>query len=127
MQPSAGQEFHLLDAQLRSLGQVMIERRADQLLFGQFVAAPAFATVVHLFRDFEEAVNLQALSVVDELDRAITALGLHLRSTDGSQSLAIHDVQIWSGGRMSCRLGSPTPAAVNGSPDRAHSAQPIRE
>jgi len=57
-----------------------------------------------LFQDFEAAANLQALSAVDELDTEIAALGLHLRTPDGSQRIKIHDVQIWSDGDMTCKL-----------------------
>jgi hypothetical protein len=42
------------------------------------LAGPAFAAVERLFRAFEEAVNAQALGVVDKLDIAIGRLGLRL-------------------------------------------------
>jgi hypothetical protein len=57
-----------------------------------------------VFRAFEEAVNSQALAVVDELDAAIATLGLHLRSPDSPQRLDIHDVQIWSDGGITFRM-----------------------
>ena len=123
MQLHAEQTVHLIDAEGRQVGQIVIERSEDKLVFGKFTPGPTFPAVQHLFREFEEAVDLQALSVVDELDAAIDALGLHLRSPDGSQRVEIHDVQIWSDGGITCRLGGPTLSTV----DRGlESTQPIQ-
>jgi hypothetical protein len=112
MQLHVEQTLDLIDAEGRQVGQMVIERSEDNLVFGKFVPGPAFPAVQHLFREFEEAVDLQALSVVDELDTAITALGLHLRSPDSSQRVEIHDVQIWSDGGITCRVGSPNMSTV---------------
>lgn len=112
MQLRAGQVAQLADRRRRQVGEITIECRENDLITGNFEPSPAFLTVEQLFRDFEEAVNAQALSVVDELDTAIAALGLHLRSPDGSQRINIHDVQIWSDGGISCRLSRRTAASV---------------
>jgi hypothetical protein len=69
--------------------------------------------VERLFEEFEEAVNLQALRLVDELDTEIAALGLYLRTPDGLQRMEIHDVQIWSDGDVTCQLGDGTRAPVD--------------
>lgn len=98
------QRVYLIDAQQRQIGQITIERNEDNLIFGKFVPGSDFSVVKRLFQDFEEAANLQALSVVDELDTEIAALGLHLRTPDGSQRIKIYDVQIWSDGDMTCKL-----------------------
>ncbi len=58
-----------------------------------------------VFQEFEEAVNGQDLGVVERLDSGIAALGLHLRSPEGSLLTDVHDVQIWSDGGISCRIG----------------------
>jgi hypothetical protein len=58
-------------------------------------------------------VDTQALSVVDELDAAIAALGLHLHTPSDSQHRAAHDVQIWSDGSITCRVGSATESVRN--------------
>jgi hypothetical protein len=113
MQSHAEQLFHLMDTQHRQLGQVTVERAENQLLSGKFVPGLAFPAVEPLFRDFEEAVNAQALGVVDQLDRAIAALGLYLCSPDNSQQTPIHDVQIWSDGNITCRLGRRDSEAQN--------------
>ncbi len=102
----------LLDVQQQHIGQMRIERQEDDLLVGTFVPGPAFPSVEQLFRDFEEAVDVQALHVVDELDAAIAALGLHLRWPGTSEPMAIQDVQIWSDGAITCRLcGQSTTSA----------------
>ena len=111
MQLQTEQVVHLVDRQDQQLGQIEIERREEELIFGRFVPGPAFATVQHFFQEFEEAVNLQALSVIDELDTAIAALGLHVQSPRDSQHIEAHDVQIWSDGSITCRLGSTTLSA----------------
>ena len=94
---------------------MQIERHEDELIFGTFVPGPAFPSVEQLFRDFEEAVDVQALHVIDKLDAAITALGLHLHWPSVSESIDVQDVQIWSDGSITCRLcgKSATPAGVN--------------
>jgi hypothetical protein len=57
-----------------------------------------------VFRNYEEAVNAQALGVVAELDNQIARLGLRLRAPKDSRFLELHDTQIWSDGGMRCRL-----------------------
>jgi hypothetical protein len=126
MTQQAEVRFHLLDAHQRQVGEMVIERSEEKLLFGKFIPDRAFADVADLFREFEEAVNLQALRKVDELDTAIGALGLFLRSPDGSQELAIRDVQIWSEGSITCRLIGPALSQVNGSMECTPS-QPLRQ
>jgi hypothetical protein len=125
MPVQAGQVLPLRDVQQRPVGEIRIERREGNLVFGRFVPGPAFQAVEHLFRAFEEAVNLQALSRVEELDAAIAALGLHLCRPEGTPGLAIQDVQIWSDGGATFRLCGP--AVVNGSPGLAQPARPVLE
>ncbi|MBM3237347.1 hypothetical protein FJZ31_13725 [Candidatus Poribacteria bacterium] len=109
----AEQRVYLIDAQQRQIGKITIERNEDNLIFGKFVPGSDFSAVNRLFQDFEEAANLQALSVVDELDTEIAALGLHLCTSDGSQHIKIHDVQIWSDGDITYRLCDRTLAPVD--------------
>jgi hypothetical protein len=122
----ASQEVLLYDAQQRPFGRMVIERCEGELLLGQFVPGPAFAAAAPLFRRFEEAANAQALSLVDELDAAIAALGLSLHLPEEAATVPLHDVQIWSDGGISCRLGRPAPAA-NGSAAAARPGQAVRE
>ncbi len=123
MQLQLEQIVHLVDRQEQQLGQVEIERREENLIFGRFVPGPAFSTVQHVFQEFEEAVNLQALSVIDELDTAIAALGLHLQTPLDSQRIEAHDVQIWSDGSITCRVGSATLSAKD---KDIETRQPVR-
>jgi hypothetical protein len=115
----------LLDSQNRRLGQMTVDRREGGLLLGKFAPGPDFPAVRSLFCDFEEAVNSHALSVVDELDTALSALGMFLQSPDGTRRLTVHDVQIWSDGGITCRLSVPSPETTNGSLDAAKSVQPV--
>jgi hypothetical protein len=105
MQLRADQKIVLRDSQQRPLGQIAVERTENDLVFGQFEPGAGFPAVASLFHDFEEAVNLQALAVVDQLDAVIASLGLYLCSPDGSNCLDIHDVQIGSDGSISFRRG----------------------
>ncbi len=113
MQLQAGQIFLLTDAEKHQLGRVAVEKCEKGVIFASFSPAEAFSSVRQLFREFEEAVEAQALAVVDELDRRIAALGLKLYSPDGSRVTNIHDVQIWSDGEVTFQLHAPS-AAVSG-------------
>ena len=59
MQLQVEQVVHLVDRQGQQIGQIEIERREENLIFGRFVPGPAFSTVRHLFQKFKEAVNLR--------------------------------------------------------------------
>ena len=113
MQQRAEPIVDLMDTQQRHIGQMHIERQEDDLLVGTFVPGPAFSGVKQLFRDFEEAVDVQALHVIDELDAAIAALGLYLPWPDVPEHMAIQDVQIWSDGGMTCRLCGQSTTSAN--------------
>lgn len=94
----------LMDAKQRNIGKVRIDSTVEKLLVGEFVPGSDFALVEEIFGKFEKAVNIQALGVVDQLDKQIVALGLQLYSPEHRQSIKIRDVQIWSDGGFSCRL-----------------------
>jgi hypothetical protein len=106
MDLQSGQVLELLDAERRMLGRLTVEDQEDSLLTGHFAPGPSFAAVEPLFRDFEEAANAQAFRALDRIDAAITALGLRLRLPDAEHPIPITDVQIWSDGGMTCRLGA---------------------
>jgi len=114
MQLSVEQVVQLVDQQGRQIGQIEIERTEENLIFGRFITGPAFSSVQPLFQEFEEAVDAQALSVVDELDAAISALGLHVHTLDNSLRIEAHDVQIWSDQSITFRVSSATVSAENG-------------
>jgi hypothetical protein len=86
--------------------------------------------VERLFSEYIEAANEQLLSIVGELDEAISALGLHLRSPGKTDLPAIHDVQIGAGGinfRTRPQPGdrqTPDPAGSPGLPLSATRPEP---
>ena len=123
MQLQSRQIVHLVDPLGHEIGQIEIERTEDSLIFGRFVPGPAFSNVQHLFQAFEGAVDVQALSVVEELDTAIAALGLRLYTPSDSQYIETHDVQIWNNGSVTCRVGSATVSTKNGSLQNRPSVQ----
>ncbi len=115
MRLQGGQVARLTDGKRREIGQITIESRENDLIVGRFVPGSAFSAVEQLFKDFEAAADAQALSVVDRLDAAIAALGLHLRIPDGSQRVDVHDVQIWSDRGITLRLSRRAAGAGSGS------------
>ena len=123
MELQVEQVVQLVDRQGQQLGQIEIERREENLIFGRFIPALAFSTVQPLFAEFEDAVNLQALSVIDELDTALAALGLHLQTPGDLQRIEAHDVQIWSDGSITCRVGN---AALSAKDKALESRQSVR-
>src|SRR5258708_5330073 len=114
MQLCVGQTLSLVDGQNRPVGRITVEQQDADLLCGRFHADAGFAAVEPLFRAFEEAVNSQALSLVDELDRTIASMGFQLQPAGGEPTVPISDVQIWSDGGVSCRLRDTPMALLNG-------------
>ena len=104
MSQYVGHSLDLMDTEQRQLGQMRIERQEEDLLYGTFVPGPVFPSVEPLFHEFEAAVEVQALHVIETLDAAIAALGLHLQWPDAREPIAVQDVQIWSDGTITCRL-----------------------
>ena len=111
-----GQTIELVDAERRQLGQMRIERQEEELLYGTFVPGLAFPSVEQLFRDFEIAVDVQALHVIETLDATIAALGLHLSWSEAGEPVAVQDVQIWCDGNITCRLCNQPAASVKDIP-----------
>lgn len=104
MSQHVGHIVELIDAEHQQIGQMHIERQEEDLLWGTFVPGPAFPNVAQLFQKFEAAVEVQALHVIETLDVAIAALGLHLQRPTARTPIAVQDVQIWSDGTITCRL-----------------------
>jgi len=105
-----------MDTAQRQLGQMRIERQEEDLLYGTFVPGPAFPSVAQLFHEFEAAVEVQALHVIETLDAAIAALGVRLQWPDARAPIAVQDVQIWSDGSITCRLCEPSVASAKAAP-----------
>jgi hypothetical protein len=111
-----GYSVDLVDTEQRQLGQMRIERQEEDLLYGMFTPGPAFPNVEPLFHEFEAAVEVQALHVVETLDAAIAALGLHLQWPDTREPITVQDVQIWSDGTITCRLYEQPVAPAQAAP-----------
>ena len=107
-----GHSLDLMDTEQRQLGQMRIERQEEDLLYGTFMPGLAFPSVEQLFHEFEAAVEVQALHVIEPLDAAIAALGLHLQRSNAREPIVVQDVQIWSDGTITCRLCEAPVASV---------------
>ena len=107
-----GHSLDLMDTEQRQLGQMRIERQEEDLLYGTFMPGLAFPSVEQLFHEFEAAVEVQALHVIEPLDAAIAALGLYLQRSNTRESIAVQDVQIWSDGTITCRFCEAPVASV---------------
>ena len=116
MSQYVGHSVELMDTEQRQLGQMRIERQDEDLLYGTCVPGPAFPSVEQLFHEFEAAVEVQALRVIETLDATIAALGLHLQWPDAREPIAVRDVQIWSDGSITCRLCEQSVALAKASP-----------
>jgi hypothetical protein len=80
------------------------------LLLGTFTPGADFPAVRGIFDGFAEAVECGALSVVDEFDKQIAALGI--RAAVHGRAGPTRDAQIYSDGSASCRIPL---AQLNGS------------
>ena len=112
-----------MDTEQRQLGRMRIERQEEDLLSGTFVPGTAFPSVEQLFHEFEAAVEVQALHVIETLDAAIAALGLYLRWPDTREPIAVQDVQIWRDGSITCRLCEQSVALAKA----ASQTKPLRQ
>jgi hypothetical protein len=108
-----GQGVELVDARGRRLGRLLIDDVNGEVIGGTFEAGRDFAQVENLFHAFTEAAEGHALGVADRLLADIAALDIHLESPESGYQPAVHDVQLWSDGAMSCRLRDAF-APVNG-------------
>lgn len=106
----ANQTVSLTDAAGREIGTIAVEDVRDDLILGTFVPGPDFAADRPTFFEFEEAAEAQALSVVDQIEKQIDALGLRIHPR-GISPVRVYDVQIWSDGGVSCRLRPFRPVA----------------
>jgi hypothetical protein len=89
----------ITDAAGRDIGSFHIEEVEPGRMLGTFTPGADYPAVAPLFAYFEELVDNQVLSLVDEAAEKIQAIGPRL--ADGTP---IHDVQIYSDGGASFRL-----------------------
>ncbi|MCI0637929.1 MAG: hypothetical protein L0Y70_02575 [Gemmataceae bacterium] len=92
--PQPGQKYSLLDSNYALIGEVAIQMHKNGWYFGAFTSAPGFEKVKALFEEHTEIVNDQVLSLIDDVEQKIAALGLHLLVDGGGRVPPICDVQI---------------------------------
>jgi hypothetical protein len=125
MKPKTNEILWMTDGQGQCLGQVVVENVEEELLLGQFTARPEFASLERLFAEHEDLVNHQVFSLAEEMEAAIEALRLTLRSPDGRENYAVEDVQIMRGHDLSCRLSPRAPQTAPAAPAEGVSASPF--
>ena len=99
---TANQIVKLTDRAGRDIGRLAVERVDGDLLLGTFTPGADYSMVSEIFDGFAEAVDHGSLSVVDNFDKQIAALGIQV--TLGELNVPAHDVQIYSDGAASCRM-----------------------
>ena len=85
-----GTTVALVDASGRDIGSVRVDEVTALWVGGDFTPGPDFPEVEPLFREFEQMVNDQSLSLIDPVMDAIGQLGI--RTAGGTQ---LRDVQIY--------------------------------
>ena len=100
----------------RQLGQMRIDGRKRISSSVRLCQGRRSRASSPLFHEFETAVEVQALHVIETLDAAIAALGLHLQWPDAREPIAVQDVQIWSDGSITCRLREQSVASAKTAP-----------
>jgi hypothetical protein len=113
MTVTIGTTQQIVDRQSRDVGAIRVEQVDGDLVLGRFVAGAEYAEFAPVFAKFEEAVDANALSLVDAIDHEITEFGLRL-NMPGDLPIAIHDVQIWRDGGISFRCKSLPAIHLNG-------------
>lgn len=121
---------HILDADRAVLAAATVEQKGE-LYLGSVDLSATPARAMDLFREFEEIVNGQEFSVVDDLQDRIDAFGPRA-AFEGGEEFEIHDLQVYpSEGNLSFRRGTEAqrPAAsahhhANGHPAPSGTRQP---
>lgn len=85
------------------IGWFTTEERDGEYVRGTFAPGADFPAVEPLFREFEELVNDQVLSLTDQAMARIDCLGITAVSPSGRET-PIHDLQVYSDGLASYRV-----------------------
>lgn len=85
------------------IGWFTTETLDGEYVRGTFTPGPDFPAVEPLFREFEELVNDQVLSLTDQAMARIDRLGITVASPGGRET-PIHDLQVYSDGAASYRV-----------------------
>jgi len=85
------------------IGWFVTEELDGEYVRGAFTPGPDFPAVEPLFREFEELVNDQVLSLTDQAMAEIDRLGITVVLPNGC-AVPVQDVQVYSDGVASYRL-----------------------
>ena len=95
---------YLTNAEWAFLGSLSLERIEGDRVFGRFVPGEDFAPLYELLGQFETAVDEQLFDDADQLREQIDSLGLGLTDSEGTEQLAVCDVQVMEASAFSCRV-----------------------
>lgn len=119
----AGQVLTLSDSQGHALGTVTIERIEPEWISGPFVPGPDYPVVEPLFQRFQELADDFVLSLIDEAEDAILALGLQLRYSADGWPIEPATVQIWDSNVLAFKEGPRRGPTQNGAAAEARPDQ----
>ncbi|NRD53694.1 hypothetical protein HRD49_08750 [Corallococcus exiguus] len=86
-------EGQLVDAQGNLIGRVSVSAEGS-LWSGEIDLSGAAPSLVSLFTEFEELVNDQVLSLLDEMETQVARLGPRFRIAE-EEALPVEDLQIY--------------------------------
>ena len=94
----------LFDYSGTALGSISVtSENENEAVCGDFLPTPAFSVYVTLFKEFEEAVNDQLFTHVDNLDKEIESFGFYVVDPSNGMKKKIFDLQIIIGAGVSFR------------------------
>jgi hypothetical protein len=109
VQPTIGQRVVLAGDGSPHLGSIVVDDVREGRVLGTFTPGPDFGSIEPLVREYEEIINDQIFSLLDEFGAKLAALRLELVSADGQVIGSVNDLQIASDGGTLVRLGVPAP------------------
>jgi len=83
--------------------EIEITSISGDLYSGHIVTQKFTGEQIELFKEYENIVNNQALSILDEVENKIESFGFKLKN----ESLCIFDLQIWNMNKLSFRKPRP--------------------
>ncbi|WP_223642616.1 hypothetical protein [Corallococcus sp. EGB] len=95
---SSSLEGQLVDAQGNLIGRVRVSAKGGRWS-GEVDLNGAAPSIVSLFAEFEELVNEQVLSLLDDMEAQIARLGARLLVA-GEEALPVEDLQIYPAERV---------------------------
>ena len=97
-------ELFLQDKRGRKLGTILVERCEGNLRVGKIVPEEWPTDLQEVFSRYEQLINDQVLSILDEVEKEIDAYGFRVSSGSTQNGEPITDLQITSDHRVSFRF-----------------------